>query len=65
MAPQEGASPCWSGMIQIWKILLVTSSRLYSEWAMPVPALITWTSPAAVRPWLPRLSRWLMAPSRT
>jgi len=32
---------------------------------MPVPALMTWTSPASVRPTLPRLSWCVIAPSRT
>ena len=66
LAPQDGG--CWprsSGMIQIWKIRVVSFSWLYSEWRMPVPALITCTSPASVRPLLPRLSWWVMAPSRT
>ena len=29
------------GRIQIWKILVWVGSRLYSEWRMPLPALIT------------------------
>ncbi len=37
-------------------------SRLYSAWRMPLPALITCTSPASVRPLLPRLSWWVIAP---
>jgi hypothetical protein len=30
-----------------------------------VPADMIWTSPASVRPSLPRLSRWVIAPART
>jgi hypothetical protein len=55
-APQQGCPPCLLGSIQIWKIRVVPGSRLYSEWRTPEPALITWTSPASVRPLLPRLS---------
>jgi hypothetical protein len=62
--PQVG-SPRASGMIQIWKMRVVSFSTLYSAWRMPLPALITCTSPASVRPLLPRLSSWVIAPSRT
>ena len=34
-------------------------------WRVPVPALITCTSPASVRPWLPRLPLCVTAPLRT
>src|SRR5690606_26679723 len=61
--PQDGGRPRWFGMIQIWNIRVCPGSRLYSLWTMPVPALMTWTSPASVRPSLPWLSRWLIAPS--
>ncbi|PAV71726.1 hypothetical protein WR25_24658 [Diploscapter pachys] len=51
-----GADAQRIAVLLIWKILVVTSSRLYSACAMPVPALMTCTSPASVRPRLPRLS---------
>ena len=50
---------------QALKILVGVGSRLYSECRMPVPALMTLTSPAGVRPSLPKLSLWEIAPSRT
>ena len=56
LAPQVGWPPFVVGSIQIWKILVCVGSRLYSEWRMPLPALITCTSPASVRPLLPRMS---------
>jgi len=43
-----------AGWIQIWNSSVASSSRLYSECSMPRPADITWTSPASVRPSLPR-----------
>ena len=63
--PQSGSPPALSGRIQIWNSVVSSSSRLYSAWATPVPALITCTSPAAVRPSLPIESLWLTAPART
>ena len=63
--PQLGGPPRLVGMIQIWKIFVGSFSWLYSAWRMPDPADITCTSPATVRPLLPRLSSWLIAPSRT
>src|SRR5262252_408929 len=63
--PHAGEPPLELGMIQIWKIRVGCRSRLYSACLIPVPALITWTSPASVRPWLPRLSLCVTAPSRT
>lgn len=45
-----GCSPVRLGTIQIWNSVVVSSSRLYSAWVTPVPALITCTSPASVRP---------------
>ena len=65
LVPQEAFSPWRLGKIQIWKICVAVGSRLYSEWRTPLPALITCTSPATVRPLLPMLSWWVMAPSRT
>ena len=65
LAPQAGLPPLSVGSIQIWKIRVVASSRLYSAWRTPEPADITWTSPAAVRPSLPMESLWVIAPSRT
>jgi len=65
LAPHAGFPPLSVGSIQIWKIRVVSGSRLYSAWRTPLPALITCTSPASVRPLLPRLSSWVMAPSRT
>ena len=65
LAPQLGFAPRRSGMIQIWKIFVVSGSRLYSECTTPVPADMTCTSPASVRPRLRRLSSWLIAPRRT
>ena len=53
------------GSIQIWKICVVSSSWLNSACMMPVPADITCTSPASVRPSLPMLSRCSSAPSST
>jgi type I restriction enzyme S subunit len=63
--PQAGEPPVWLGLIQIWKIRVGFCSRLYSACRMPAPALITCTSPASVRPSFPRLSLWVIAPSRT
>ena len=40
-APHAGWPPASLGIIQIWKIFVVALSRLYSEWRMPAPALIT------------------------
>jgi hypothetical protein len=51
--------------IQIWNKVVASSSRLYSACMTPVPALITCTSPAAVRPLLPIESWWVIAPVRT
>jgi len=65
LAPQPGLPPRLDGWIQIWKIFVVLGSKLYSEWRIPLPALITCTSPASVRPSLPRLSRCVIAPCRT
>jgi len=65
IAAGTGFPPCCVGRIQIWKIRVASSSRLYSEWRTPEPADITWTSPAAVRPVLPIASLWVIAPSRT
>ncbi|MCY1250822.1 hypothetical protein D9M72_645000 [compost metagenome] len=65
MAPQDGVPPRTVGWIQIWKMRVTSFSRLYSECTMPLPALITCTSPASVRPLLPRLSWWVIAPWRT
>ena len=65
LAPQEGLPPPTLGSIQIWKMRVVSGSRLNSAWRMPLPALITCTSPASVRPLLPRLSWWVIAPVRT
>ena len=48
--PRSARRRAASGMIQIWKIRVVPGSRLYSACWMPVPALITCTSPASVRP---------------
>ena len=63
--PQSGASPARSGRIQIWNSEVSSSSRLYSAWVTPVPALITCTSPAPVRPVLPSESLCVIAPVRT
>jgi hypothetical protein len=38
---QRGAPPGVRAESQIWNRRVVTSSALYSAWAMPVPALIT------------------------
>jgi hypothetical protein len=63
--PQAGEPPRRVGTIQIWKIRVGQGSRLYSACRIPDLALITCTSPASVRPSLPRLSLCVMAPSRT
>ncbi|MNI87540.1 hypothetical protein D3C73_1447470 [compost metagenome] len=63
--PQDGWAPGRSVSIQIWNRVVSSFSMLYSAWRTPVPALITWTSPAAVRPVLPMESWWVMAPVRT
>src|SRR5690606_39790098 len=36
LVPQDGGRHLWSGMIQIWKMRVGSSSRLYSLWRMPV-----------------------------
>ena len=48
-----GLPPVERGSIQIWNSVVGSFSRLYSAWRTPEPALITWTSPAPVRPALP------------
>ena len=65
IAPQLGGADGLSVSIHIWKSVVSSSSRLYSAWVTPVPALITWTSPAAVRPLLPIESWCVIAPVRT
>ena len=65
MAPQPGRTPRSSVSTQIWNKVVSSSSRLYSAWTTPEPALITWTSPAPVRPLFPIESWWVIAPVRT
>ena len=64
-APQLGGADGLSVSIQIWNRVVCSSSRLYSACVTPVPALITWTSPAPVRPLFPIESWWVIAPVRT
>ena len=49
-APQLGCAPRRSVSTQIWKSVVCSFSRLYSAWRTPVPADMTCTSPASVRP---------------
>ncbi len=63
--PQLGGAPRRSGSIQIWKTCAGPPSILNSACVTPLPALTTCTSPARVRPRLPRSSSWVSAPSRT
>ena len=41
LAPQLGGADGLSVSIQIWNKVVASSSRLYSAWVTPVPALIT------------------------
>ncbi len=63
--PQAGGAEGRLVSIQIWNKLVSSSSKLNSECVTPVPALMTWTSPAPVRPLLPNESWCVIAPLRT
>src|ERR1044072_7367139 len=64
IAPQLGGAFGLSVSIQIWNRVVCSSSRLYSACWTPVPALITWTSPAPVRPLLSLESWYVLEPLR-
>ena len=53
----------WTGVV--WWSPANVHESFFSEWRMPVPALIRWASPGVMMPLWPVESRWTSDPSTT